>query len=60
MKTEKFDELMSLVCDLYDESSDKALKETNENMQYYHIGVVFACETILRKAEDLEYDEIGN
>ena len=57
--TEEIDELVDLINNLYDEYTDKAIKETNEKMWYHHVGVVFACETILSKVQDLEYDNIG-
>ena len=59
MKTQKVDELVDLIDSLYDEYTEKAIKETNEKMWYHYVGVVFACETILNKAQDLEYDNIG-
>ena len=57
--TKQIDELVALINNLYDEYTDKAEKGTNEKMWYHHVGVVFACETILNKVEDLEYDNIG-
>ena len=59
MNTKQVDELVDLINSLYDEYSEKAIKETNEKMWYHHVGVVFACETILNKVQDLEYDNIG-
>lgn len=50
---------VDLINSLYDEYTDKAEKESNEKMWYHHVGVVFACETILSKVQDLEYDDIG-
>ena len=59
MNTKQIDELVDLIQKLYDEYTDKAVKENNEKMWYRHVGVVFACETILSKVQDLEYDNIG-
>ena len=59
MNTKQTDELVDLICNLYAEYTEQADKESNEKMWYHHVGVVFACETILSKVEDLEYDNIG-
>lgn len=59
MNTKQIDELVDLINNLYDEYTDKATKETNEKMWYHHVGVIFACETILSKVQDLVCDNIG-